>query len=113
MLPPSPVFGRETSRTLFGDIEDTSYLLFQPIFRLAAAVGLWTLWATPLRVVHKSTGLWFCFFQAIAAMGDHTKLDRAIADDPVALVVFDQADGLADQSVTDVIMWPFHLISPL
>ena len=53
---PSRVFGRETSRTLLGDIEDTSYLLFQPIFRLAA-VGLWTLWATRLRVVHKSTGL--------------------------------------------------------
>src|SRR6266540_504323 len=64
--------------------------------------GLWTLWATRLRVVHKSTGLALEFAQTVAAMSDDAECDRPVRGDPVAVLVFNETNRLADQRFADV-----------
>jgi hypothetical protein len=59
---------------------------------------LWTLRATR-SVVHKSTALLRQPDQRVAALGEETEQDRAVADRPEALV---EADGLAAQRLADV-----------
>src|SRR5450432_415570 len=63
---------------------------------------LWTLWATRLRVVHRSTGPALGFAQTVAVMSDDAESDRAVGGGPTAILVFDETDRLADQGFADV-----------
>jgi hypothetical protein len=62
---------------------------------------LWTLRATR-SVVHKSTALLRQPDQRVAALGEETEQDRAVADRPEAVVALVEADGLAAQRLADV-----------
>src|ERR1700726_4912766 len=64
-------------------------------------LSLWTLWATPLRVVHKSTASAFGFAQPVPATVDRAKHDRTKADGPAGIVL-GETDRLADQRLADV-----------
>ena len=77
---------------LTDDMGDTILVLFRSV---AAAGGLWTLWATR-SVVHKSTARGFGFSQAVAAMGDDAERDGAEADRPAG-GVFGEANRLAGE----------------
>ena len=60
------------------------------------------LWATLLRVVHKSTGFAFWFVEAIGAMGDHAEYDPSVADGAVASSSSSKTDRLTHQRFADV-----------
>src|SRR5262245_21409800 len=69
-------------------------------------LGLWALWATRLRVVHKSTGL-FCVVhqrlavEALAFRIDEAERDVGKADEPFAVLGLGDRDRLTDQQPTD------------
>jgi len=68
---------------------------------LLLLLRLWTLWATR-SVVHKSTVVGFWFAQTVVAMGDDAEHEGSVGDRPIAVVVFDDTDRLADQRRADV-----------